>query len=137
MHWSDLPWRPSQRTLRQFAGLWVAFFCATAAWHALAHGETRLGAVLGGLGVAVGTAGLLWPSFIRPVFVAWLAVAFPIGWLVSRVVVVLLFALFTIVALVFRMRGRDALMLRRRADRTTYWAAKSMPTDVRSYLRQF
>jgi hypothetical protein len=33
--------------------------------------------------------------------------------------------------------GRDALQLRRRTDKTTYWTTKVATENVRSYLRQF
>src|SRR5688572_8679708 len=111
MRWSELPLKPSVRTLRQFAGLWIAFFGGLAAWHGLAHGETQTGLALAALAFTVGPAGVIWPAVVRPVFIGWLILAFPIGWVVSRVVLVVMFSLITPVALVFRMRGRDPLKL--------------------------
>ena len=137
MQWSDLPVKPSPRLLRQFAGLWIVFFGGLAVWHELAHGETRLAFVLGAVAITIGPAGLVWPSFIRPLFVGWLVLAFPIGWVVSRVLLVALFLLITPVAMFFRVRGYDELKLRRRQGVTTYWTPKVRTTDVRSYLRQF
>ena len=137
MHWSDLPLKPTPRMLRQFAGLWVVAFSALAAWHGLVHAETRLAIVLAALAATVGPLGLLWPAILRPVFVAWLVVAFPIGWVVSRVVLLVLFLLITPFAVVFRMRGHDELKLRRRPEATTYWTTKVVSGDVRSYLRQY
>lgn len=137
MRWSDLPLNPSARLLRQFAGLWIAVFCGLAAWHGLVHAETRVALVLAAIALTVGSLGLVWPSLIRPVFVAWLILAFPIGWMVSRVVLVVLFALITPVAVFFRLRGHDELKLRRRTDAATYWTPKVSSGNIRSYLRQF
>jgi hypothetical protein len=137
MRLSDLPLKPSRRMLRQFAGLWIVFLNGLAAWHGLAHGETRVALALVVLALTIGPAGLVWPSIIRPVFIGWLILAFPIGWLVSRVVLLIFFSLIIPVALLFRIRGRDALQLRRRTDRTTYWTPKGAPESVRSYLHQF
>ena len=39
MNWSDLDFAPPARKLRQFAGLWLAFFSTLAAWHGLYHGR--------------------------------------------------------------------------------------------------
>lgn len=137
MQWSDLPVKPSPRMLRQFAGLWTVFFGRLAAWHGLAHGETRIALALSAMALTIGPAGVVWPAMIRPVFVGWLILAFPIGWVVSRVLLVTLFAFIIPVALFFRLLGRDALQLRRRTDKTTYWTTKVAAENVRSYLRQF
>jgi hypothetical protein len=138
MRWSDLPVNPSPSMLRQFAGLWIVFFGSLAAWHWAALGHSRIAAALGILAFTVGPIGLVVPTAIRPVFVAWLALAFPIGWIVSRAVLLLLFwCVMTPIALLFRLRGRDVLRLRRQPNRTTYWTPKLRVDDVRTYFRQF
>jgi hypothetical protein len=136
MRWSDLPLKPSARMLRQFAGLWILFFGGLAVWNGWRQAETRA-LVFAVLALTVGPAGLIWPSANRPVFVGWLIVAFPIGWLVWRVLLVTLFGLMVPVAVVFRLRGRDALGLRRRTDKASYWMPKPQAENLRSYLRQF
>jgi hypothetical protein len=136
MRWSDLPLDPSARTLRQFAGLWVVLFGGLALW-AGAHDLATRAVVFGALALTIGPAGFVWPAVVRPVFVGWLIAAFPIGWVVSRVLLVGLFASIVPVAVFFRLRRRDPLQLRRRTDRTTYWARKGVAGNVRSYLRQF
>ena len=49
---------------------------------------------------------------------------------------VLFYGLFTPVALLFRLIGRDALSLRRRAGTASYWKPKPAAPAVRSYFRQ-
>jgi hypothetical protein len=94
--------------------------------------------VLAVLAVTVGLLGLTWPRRIKPVFVAWMALAFPIGWIVSRVILGLLFyGLFTPVAWILRLKGRDELGLKRQPEATTYWHRKPSATDKSQYLRQF
>ena len=64
--------------------------------------------------------------------------AFPIGWVVSRLLLAILFyGVVTPMGLVLRLGGRDPLRLARPAARTTYWMAKPGPADLRSYFRQF
>jgi Saxitoxin biosynthesis operon protein SxtJ len=137
MRWSDLPLKPSPRMLRQFACLWTLFFAGLGAWHGLAHGETRLATVLIAIALTIGPAGMASPAAVRPIFVTWMILAFPIGWLVSRVVLVTLFVLIIPVALLFRISGRDPLLLRRPPGKSSYWTPKAASRDVRSYLRQF
>src|SRR5688572_4348658 len=108
MQWSDLPLNPSKRMLRQFAALWIVFFGGLAAWHARVDEKAAITAVFAILAVTVGPLGLIAPSAIRPVFVAWTVLAFPIGWTVSRLVLLFLFAaIVTPLGLIFRLRGRD------------------------------
>ena len=138
MQWSDLPLNPSPRTLRQFAGLWILFFGGWAIWQYAAHARFDFALVLGIVAITVGPLGLLFPAAIKPIFVAWLTLAFPIGWVVSRVVLMLLFwGVMTPVGVALRLFGRDILDLRRPAGARTYWTAKERAVEVRSYFRQF
>jgi hypothetical protein len=135
--WSDLPLRPDDRTLRQFAGLWVVFFGGIAAYQYFVHDRTTLGVVLAAAALIVGPLGLAWPRAIRPVFVAWIVAAFPIGWTISLVILALLyFVVFTPLALVFRLIGRDPLGLRRRSELPTYWVPKPAIEPAR-YFRTY
>src|SRR5262245_59316011 len=100
MRWADIPFDASHRTLRQFAALCIVFFGALACYWGLWRHSPTAGLVLGVLAVAVGGLGLVKPEAVRPVFAAWLVVAFPIGWTVSHLLLaVLYYGLFTPLAL--------------------------------------
>lgn len=95
------------------------------------------------LGLLAGVGGLLVasaaiaPRVLRYVFVAATVVTYPIGLIVGELMlVVIYFLVFTPVAVVFRLIGRDALA--RKIDRgaATYWRAKEPRGDVESYFRQ-
>jgi hypothetical protein len=138
MQWSDIRFEPDRKTLRQFAGLWMVVFGGVALWQALARGRGSLGLSIGALAMVVGLAGLTRPEWIRLIYVGWMVLAFPIGWTVSQVILLILyFGLFTPIALVFRLIGRDPLHRARRADLASYWSPKPAPADVRSYFKQF
>jgi hypothetical protein len=138
MQWSDIPFHPPAKTLRQFAGLWLVFFGGLAAWQFFVPGNRTAAAVLGVLAVTVGPLGLAFPDPIRPIYVAWMVLAFPIGWTVSRLILATIYyGLFTPVALAFRLIGRDALNRTRRPAVDSYWSAKPAPANLRSYFRQF
>jgi len=47
------------------------------------------------------------------------------------------YGVFTPVALVFRLIGRDALSRRRRPDLDSYWQPKPPAAGPRSYFKQF
>lgn len=138
MRWADLPFHPSDRTLRQFAGLWIVFFAGLGLWQLLGRQRLAAGLALEILAFAVGPVGLVRPRWLRPVFVGWMVLAFPIGWLVSHLMLaVLYYGIFTPLGLAFRLAGRDALALRPRPDQESYWSPKPAPEDVRRYFRQF
>jgi hypothetical protein len=138
MRWSDIPFSPPERMLRQFAGLWLAFFGGFAAWQGLVRGRPGLAASLAVVAVAVGGLGLARPAMIRPVFVGWMVLAFPVGWTVSLLLMGLVyFTLFVPVGLAFRLAGRDALRLRPGPGLSTYWVPRPDAPDVRRYFRQF
>jgi hypothetical protein len=138
MRWSDLPFDPPPRTLRQFAGLWLIVLTALAGWQGLVHGRPLLAAGLAALGWTLGPLGLVRPRALRPLFVAGMVAAFPLGWAVSRLLLAAVFyGVVTPLGLLLRLSGRDPLGLRPRPDPPSYWAPKPTPTDLRRYFRQF
>jgi len=137
MQWSDITFAPASRTLRQFAGLWLLFFAALATVEAL-EGRHGLALVLGGVALGVGLPGLVKPGLLRPVYVGAMLLAFPIGWTVSKLILAcLFFGVFTPVALMFRLIGRDVLCLRPQPRKETFWATKTLPTGLDRYFRPF
>jgi hypothetical protein len=124
--------------LRQFAGLWLVFFGAVAAWQGFAKGRVGLAVAFAAAAAAVGTLGLARPRMIRPIFVGWMVAAFPIGWVVSAVLLGLVYyGLFAPVGAAFRLSGRDAMGLRRRDDLLSYWTERPGDPPLRRYFRQF
>jgi Saxitoxin biosynthesis operon protein SxtJ len=138
MHWSDIQFDPTRKTLRQFAGLWLAFFGALALWHGLARGRIVLALVLGMLALVGGVLGTTRPEWMRFIYVGWMILAFPIGWTISQVMlVVMFFGLFAPIGLVFRLLGRDSLQRARQPEPKSYWTPKPAPADLRYYFKQF
>jgi len=138
MKWSDIPFTPSRNVLRQFAALWLVCFLALGANQYFLKDRPLWGMALAAVAVIFGLPGLLRPALVRWIFVAWMVVAFPIGWLVSRLILALLyFLVFTPLALWFRLRGRDLLGRKPAPDQQSFWEPKQTPRDLRSYFRQY
>jgi hypothetical protein len=138
MQWSDIQFDPPLKTLRGFAALWLLFFTGLACWQGFVRGRVVVAAILLIMALTIGPAGLLRPRLVRPIYVAWMVLAFPIGWTVSLVILAVIFyGIFTPVALIFRLIGRDVLSRAARPDRDTYWTPKPAPASVRSYFDQF
>jgi hypothetical protein len=136
MRWQDLPLNPQPTTLRWFSLYAACFLFALAVsqyWR-----ERELAAlVLLAAAIVVGCLGILRPALLRPVFVGALVATFPLGWLVSRLLLALIFfGIFTPLGFLFRCLGRDALALRICPEASTYWKDKPPASDVASYFRQ-
>lgn len=127
----------TDRTLREFAALWLLFFGGFAVAQAMAAHPWRAG-VLALVALAIGVRGLLRPQAIRLVYAGAMRVTFPIGYVVSRLVLaVLFFLVITPVGVAFRLAGRDCLWIARRPPGESYWQPKPAASDAASYLRQF
>ena len=78
------------------------------------------------------------PPIRRYVFLGWMYAAYPIGWVVSHVLLAAVYYLvITPIGLAMRLLGRDPMRRRFEPDRDTYWIARSEGGDVRRYFRQF
>lgn len=137
MQWSEVTARPSPRTLRQFAGLFLIVFAILAGLRVWRGDTGTTTVVIGAAGVVVGLLGLIRPEAVRYVYTGWMIAAFPIGWTISRVIVTALFYLvFTPFAVVFKLFGRDALHLQRQKP-PTYWMRSKGDESPESYYGQF
>src|SRR6478609_6215247 len=138
MKWSDIPFHPKDRTLRQFAACWLVIFTLLGLSQYYLKHRPQLGLLLIGGALLLGIPGLFRPKLLRPVFVGWMVLVFPIGWAVSLLLLALLyFVVFTPIAWVLHLAGRDALGRRYASGQETFWSPKRSTFDVIQYFRQY
>jgi hypothetical protein len=134
----DINWHPTRRELRWFAGLLIVF-CGIVAW-TVSRGreDSTLPVAIVVTGAVLGFTGLALPGFIRYVYVVWMVAVSPIAFVVSNLIVAVVFYL-VVAPIGFAMKvvGRDALHLERKRDARSYWVEKKMPKDARRYFRQY
>ena len=136
MKFSDIPRNPDQKTLRQFAGIWITFFGLIACYSWYRGTETWPWFWLA-LALLVGVPGFAFPKFLKPIFVTWMILAFPIGWTISHLLLFLVFCLvFTPLGFLLRVFGHDPLRLNK-PDTGSYWTQKTQQQDPSRYLKQF
>ena len=127
----------SQSLLRQFAGWWLAFLGGLALFHGLWSGRTTLATILAVAALGPGIAGLVKPASIQWLFKLAMAIATPIGWVISHVLLAVIFyVVITPVALVFKMMRRDALARRLETRPKSQWVEREQVTDPRRYWHQ-
>jgi len=138
MKWAEISYDPTPRSLRQFAGAWLVFLLAAGAHQYFERGHRHVGLVMIILAVVVGVLGLIRPSAIRWLFVGLTVAAFPIGWVVTQIMLAVMFyCVITPVGVLFRLMGRDLLGRRPTNEKASYWTTKETPEDPRRYLRQY
>jgi hypothetical protein len=134
-------WNPPVSQLRLFGGLWLPLFLGVLGglwlWR---HGESWLPISLGLWAAAVLSLAVGWlaPAWLRWVFVGMIVVTYPIGWVVSHVLLAIVFyGILTPLGLIMRLTGRDPL--HRQFDRTanTYWTRWKPPANKARYFRQY
>jgi len=133
----SVQWNPERKQLRQFAGIWFPAFCAFVGWivgKKTGHwGGVELAWMVCG---AVALAGFIFPPLIRPVFVGLILLTYPIGWVVSHLLLgAIFYLLFLPIGLVLRWTGHDPLQLRPPVG-NSLWRTPVGKTDPASYLRQ-
>jgi hypothetical protein len=137
MRWSDIPFHPPVTTLRWFAAIWVLLLTGLAGAAFLLRDDVTTALALLGLALVFGLLGVARPMALRPLFVGMMVVTYPVGWLVTQLLLALVFCcLFTPLALLFRLIGRDALGRRWDPARDSYWTPKPAGEGLRSYFRQ-
>jgi hypothetical protein len=133
---NELNWNPSTRELRGFGLIAMIFFGALGAWMWLSR-EPGWAWLWWGMGVAIGLPGLLRPASVRLVFVLFSLAAKPISWIVSHVIVLVLFyGVITPTGVLLRLFGRETLDLARDPARSSYWTRRTASEDDERYLRQ-
>ena len=78
------------------------------------------------------------PALQRPLYVGWMYAVYPIGYVVSHVLLaVVYFGVFTPVAVILRAMGKDAMERRSDPERPSYWIDRGAPRPKEDYFRQF
>ncbi len=130
----EINWNPTNRQLRQF-GIICLFALPLAGWLWVGSLATVRFLALAGLVLAI--AGITLPKTVKPVFLALMIVARPIGAVIGELAMLLIyFGVFLPFGLVFRLGKRDALRLTLDREAETYWQSKSQPDEVAGYYRQ-
>jgi hypothetical protein len=129
---------PAPRTLRQFAGLCLVAFGVIGYVVLRRSGSLEAALVIWGVAALVALVGLIRPRAIRLVYLGMIYLAFPIGWVVSHVLLALvLYLLFTPIGWALRLFGRDPLVRRFDREAASYWTPHEQPASIDRYFRQF
>ena len=90
-------------------------------------------------GVALVVLGVVFPGILKPLQRIWMSFAVLMGWVMTRVILSLLFYLtITPIALILKMAGKDLLNCKLDPQQKSYWHLRPPDTHQPSdYERQF
>ena len=130
---------PSRRELNLFGFIWMGFFLLVAGGLWLKLHAPSVPVALAALAVAVPVLGWAAPSFMRVVYVGLSYMAWPIGFVVSHVLLgAVYYLLVTPIGLIMRAVGYDPMHRRFDPEAPSYWIERDgSERDPRSYFRQF
>jgi len=134
--WKEINEIPStKRQLREFGltvGAVLGLISVWMLWRGNAHAPYFFAAAA--LLVAFG---MLMPAALKPIQKVWMTLALLMGWVMSRVILVVLFYLaVTPIALVLRLLGKDLLDIRPGLQKESYWHPHK-PRQKEDYENQF
>ena len=129
---------PSRRDLAWFGAVLLLFFVVIGGGRRPRADSEVARNICGAPGPSSRSLYYAVPGLRRPMFVGWMYAAYPMGFVVSHLLLGLVyFGVVTPIGLLMRAVGHDPMA--RRFDRSapTYWVAREQAPDVKRYFRQF
>ncbi|MDH3691113.1 MAG: SxtJ family membrane protein [Gammaproteobacteria bacterium] len=130
--------QPTRRDLHIFGAILLAFglivaglvFVFTASWTAVV--------VIGAISLFITIIYFALPPLRPLVYGAWMAIFYPVGWLISHTLLALTYyGVITPIGVLMRIFGYDPLRRKLDPDRDSEWSEHSSDQDTRRYFQQF
>jgi len=125
------------RDLRKFGLMVGGVFLAIGVLFLLRHKPSY--PILLGLGSTLIVFGAIWPRALKYIYIAWMALAFTLGFVMSNVILtVFFFLVVTPIGLLSRLFGKDFLARKLDKRGASYWIPRAHETrTAENYERQF
>ena len=135
----EVNWRPDNKYLRGFGQTALALLLGIAL---LLHWLKGLEAIwalhIAAAGLVIYLLSLIWSPLVKPIYLLLIALALPIGWVVSHAAMAILyFLILTPTGLIFRLLGRDLLSRQFDPNAASYWGTHRHPDSPQRYFNQF
>jgi hypothetical protein len=112
----------SRQSLRKFAFTVGGVLVLLALWLAFRQRNAWVRNITGGVGLGLLVAGAVVPQRLGALYRSWMALAFTLGWVMSRVVLTAVFALVvTPIAVLARLVGKRFLEVKADPGANSYW----------------
>ena len=134
----DLPTEPGPLERKLFGGLVVLFCGLVGAFLGWQFGWQTAARVIWGTGLLIAAVYYLVPGWQTKIYRGWLLAFYPIGFVISHVVLAAIwYLLFTPIALLRRLVAGDPLARKGDPEQSTYWIDREGPVESSRYFRQY
>ncbi|MDD5327725.1 MAG: hypothetical protein PHY02_07925 [Phycisphaerae bacterium] len=135
----EINWNPNRKDLRGFA---IAALVASAVVSLLLYVFKGLavqwGVIIFAVGFIVFLSSFICPKITRMVYLGLILVTFPIGYVISFILLATFYFLLLMpLGLFFRLIGRDALCRKFDLNAKSYWLSRQSPKKLDRYFHQF
>jgi hypothetical protein len=128
---------PSRRDLVVF-GVGLPILVGLLGAQRWAHGSHLAAHVIWAIGGVIALTFVAVPPLRRRIYVAWMYAVFPIGWVVSHVILAVVFyGVFAPTGVLLRLLGKDPMNRTFERGRASYWIPRGGAREQSSYFRQF
>lgn len=126
-----------RKTLRNFGLLVGGVFILIGVLFSFRHPERTMYFICSG-GVLL-VLGFFWPAILRRAYIAWMSVAFALGFIMAHLILTVFFYfVVTPIGLMARLTGKDFLRLKLDRHAISYWIARENKAKSSiDYERQF
>lgn len=115
----------STKSLKKFGLLVGGVFSLISLWLFYKDSSSILKYITGCIGGLLILLGILYPGILKSIHKVWMGLALSMGWIVSRILLTLLFILITIpIGMLTRLLGKDLINHKIEKERTSYWIPK-------------
>lgn len=129
---------PSAGDLKWFGLIFAFFFALIGTVIGWRFDNWNITIVLAIIGGAVGLVYYVVPPLKKPIYVGWLYVTYPIGFVVSHLILGgTYYLVLTPIGLIMRVVGRDPMQRELDSEASTYWEPRKPITDSNRYFKQY
>ncbi len=135
---APIPWNPDRKTLAEFSEAWLFVLGMLAAPWAAWRGHPGWAIGFWVAAVLVRLIGLTRPALVRPLFVGLTVATWPIGWLVSNLVLAIVYyGTITPIGLIRRYLRKDPLGRELDPSAASHWVEVQHDARPDRFFRQF
>jgi CBS domain containing-hemolysin-like protein len=121
----------STKSLRKFGLSVGAVFCLLALWMFLRNRFPLALTILGIVGVLLIVMGLIVPKALNEIYRVWMGMAFAIGWVVSRILLSMVFFLvITPIGFIARLFGKEFMDIETNRANDSYWVRRNKSKKI-------
>ncbi len=135
----EINWRPKRKQLRSFGKIaLIATAVISLLLYVLKGVAIQWALIIFAVGLIIFLSSIISLRLTRAIYVVLTAVTFPIGLVVSfMLMAAFYFLLLAPLGLLFRLTGRDVLGRKFDATSESYWLSRRGPESTEQYFRQF